>query len=233
MKGSDIFSSIIIIIIFTLLILYNFLSVSIQNIQNNWPEYRCNPLVMPFASYFGYNTQQNFSYCIQTMQQNYMGFLTQPLNYNFNVLGNLGSNLTGNITDIRAMFSNIRGDLTSIIGNVFGVFLNILIEFQKIIISVKDLFGKLIGILASLMYTLEGTVMTMQSAWAGFPGGTVRAIGDISCFAGETKIMKKDGEIKEIKNIEIGDKLMNNEEVSGTLILNNEFNGKFNCQFNG
>ena len=85
MKSSDISLSIIIILIFILLYVFNILVVGIKNIKNNWPKYRCNPVVMPFASLFGQDPAQNFTYCIQTMQTNYMGYLTQPIHYNMSV----------------------------------------------------------------------------------------------------------------------------------------------------
>ena len=45
----------------------NIVSVGIKNIEDNWPTYRCNPVVMPFAGMFGQNAVTNFTYCIQTM----------------------------------------------------------------------------------------------------------------------------------------------------------------------
>ena len=59
-----------------------------------------------------------------------------------------------------------------------GVFLNLLIGIQKLTINIKDLFAKLIGILASLLYVLSGSLMTMNATWAGPPGQMVRFL----CF---------------------------------------------------
>ena len=39
---------------------YNILAVGIKNIQDNWPEYRCNPSIMPFAGTFGHDVMDNF-----------------------------------------------------------------------------------------------------------------------------------------------------------------------------
>ena len=41
-----------------------------KDIKDNWPEYRCNP-TMPFASQFGVDPSENFTYCIQNMQTGY------------------------------------------------------------------------------------------------------------------------------------------------------------------
>ena len=73
MNTSDITYSIIIVVIFIFLYIFNILSVGIKRIEDDWPEYRCNPIIMPFASVFGYDPISNFSFCIQTMMSNYMG----------------------------------------------------------------------------------------------------------------------------------------------------------------
>ena len=87
MRGSDIFLFILIIIIFTLLITFNQASATLTQLKEQWPLIRCNPLAMPFASAFGADTTENFTYCVQDMQTKYMSYLLQPLNYNFGVVG--------------------------------------------------------------------------------------------------------------------------------------------------
>jgi len=227
MKTSDITYSILIIIIFILLLFFNIVIVGIQNIKENWPEYRCNPMVMPFASIFGQDTNENFTYCIQTMQSNYMSYLMQPLDYNFSVITELGSSLTNSINDIRAFFDNFRTMITSLIQSIFGVFLNLIIEFQKLIINIKDLFGKFIGILAALMYTLDGSIITMQSVWKGPPGKAVRAIGKAGdkisklCFHPETKIQTLDGQFISMKDLPLGAVLKNKARVISVMRINN------------
>ena len=72
MKGSDIFLAVIIILIFLALYSFNIIAVGMKKIQSNWPQYRCNPTVMPFASHFGQDPMANFTYCIQNMQKNFM-----------------------------------------------------------------------------------------------------------------------------------------------------------------
>tara|TARA_Y100000389_G_C17461002_1_gene521688 strand:+ start:1103 stop:2047 length:945 start_codon:yes stop_codon:yes gene_type:complete len=227
MKTSDITYSILIIVIFILLLFFNIVIVGIQNIKENWPEYRCNPMVMPFASIFGQDTNENFTYCIQTMQSNYMSYLMQPLDYNFSVITELGSSLTNSINDIRAFFDNFRTMITSLIQSIFGVFLNLIIEFQKLIINIKDLFAKFIGILAALMYTLDGSIITMQSVWKGPPGKAVRAIGKAGdkisklCFHPETKIQTLDGQFISMKDLPLGAVLKNKTRVISVMRINN------------
>lgn len=217
MKSSDLSLSIIIILIFIALYIFNILVVGIQKIKNDWPKYRCNPAVMPLASVFGQDPIQNFTYCIQTMQSNYMGYLMQPLHYNFGVLGQTAATLTKSINSIRAFFDDLRNFVTDIIQNIFGVFLNILIEFQRLTINIKDMFSKTVGILATLMYTLNGSIMTMTSAWSGPPGQMVRAL----CFHPDTKLQLNDDSIVSMKNIPLNSTLKNGAKVRAVMNISN------------
>jgi hypothetical protein len=224
MKTSDLSTTIFIIIIFILLYIFNILSVGLNKIKADWPLYRCNPSVMPFASVFGQDTSKNFTYCIQNMQTNYMSFLMQPVMYNLNVIGSLGANITKAINDVRAFFDKIRTFITSIVESIFSVFLNILIEFQRITINIKDLFGKLIGIMATLLFTLDGSIKTMNSTWAGPPGQLVRAL----CFHPETKLRLKDDSLVSMKDVPLNAVLKNGTVVNAVMHISN-LDEKGNC----
>ena len=217
MKTSDLLFTIIIILIFASLYLFNILGNGMKNIENNWPIYRCNPIIMPFAGLFNHNPGENFVHCIKNMQSIHMKELLEPVHYNLSLMGSIGNIITNSIQKIREFFNYIRNMVTDIISAIYGVFLNILIEIQKLSITTKDTFGKLIGILTSFMYILDGTILTARSTWAGPPGQLVRAI----CFHPNTLVKKYDNTIVKMKNLELGDKLKNNIIVHGTLKLHN------------
>ena len=180
MRSSDITLSMFIILIFIGMYFYNILAVGIKRVQDNWPEYRCNPMIMPFAGTFGHDAGQNFTFCIQTMQTDYMGILLQPLNYLMTVINKTTGGLMNSVQDIRSFINEIRNSITNIVQSIFGVFLNIVTQFQFMLIKIKDMVAKLIGIMASMMFILQGTVMTMQSSWNGPPGQMVRFMSKIS-----------------------------------------------------
>ena len=190
----------------------------VAEIKANWPLYRCNPMYMPLAD----NVEQNFVYCIQSMQTNFMGYLLQPLTF---ITGSLGATLGSFMTEInsvRAMFSKIRTFFTDIVQSIFGVFLNLVIEFQRITIGIKDLIGKTIGIMVSVMYMMDGSVKTMNSTWNGPPGQLVRSLG--KCFYPGTKIKLIDGTIKSIKAVDLGDILEDGSVVESVMKIDNKRN---------
>jgi hypothetical protein len=188
---------------------------SMQEIKKNWPEYRCNPLYMPLSD----DIEKDFTYCIQNTQSNFMGYLLQPITYITSSLTGTLSSFTNEINMVRAMFDKIRTFSASIIQSVFGVFLNLVIEFQRITISIKDIMGKTIGIMVTLMYVIDGSIKTMNSAWNGPPGQMVRTLG--KCFHPNTKLKLKDGTIVEIKDIHLGAILENGSIVESTMKIDN------------
>ena len=217
MKGSDIGLSLFILFVFVVLSLVSVLSVGIKKVQEDWPTYRCNPAVMPFASVFGQDAGTNFTYCIQTMQSSYMDYLLQPMNYNLGVMGGLGGEISGAVNSARYFIDNLRNMITTVVQSIFGVFLNILIEFQRMIIALKDIIGKMVGTLAVLMYTLDGSILTMNSTWNGAPGQMVRAL----CFHPDTLLQLETGKFVAMKDIPLNSRLKNGAIVQSVMRLSN------------
>jgi len=188
---------------------------SLQEIKDNWPLYRCNPMYMPLSD----NIEQDFTYCVQNMQGNFMGYLLEPLTFITGSLSNMMGGFMNDINNVRYMFSNIRGYISNIFQSIFGVFLNLVIAFQRIIIGIKDIFGKTTGVLVSLLYILDGSIKTMTSAWNGPSGMLVRSLG--KCFHPDTNIKLKNGNIVKIKDIDLGDVLENGSIVQATMKIDN------------
>jgi hypothetical protein len=185
------------------------------DIKENWPLYRCNPPYWVFSE----NINDDFTYCVQNTQVNTMGYLLQPMTYLVSNLTSFSSDLGGSLNNLRQMISGIRGFTGNFVENIFGVFLNLIIEFQKMIISIKDTVGKLIGVVMTILYVLDGSIKTMQSTWNGPPGQLVKKIG--SCFHPDTKIKTKSGEIYSMKDLPLGAELADGGKVFAVLKIDN------------
>jgi len=177
MKVGDILTSIFIIIVFLGLYVSNVLAIGMKKVKDNWPLYRCSPAVMPFASFFGHDVGTNFLQCIQSTQMGYMDYLMLPVNYIIGLISVIAKRIMNDINQVRGFLDKMRNKITGIIQNTFGVFLNIMIGFQKIMISMRDMVNKLVGVMATLMYVLQGALFTMESLWAGIMGQLVRSLG--------------------------------------------------------
>ena len=188
---------------------------SALEIKENWPVYRCNPPYWVFSE----NISEDFTYCVQNTQMNMMGYLLQPINNMIKGLTSIGGRFNESINDIRGVFSSIRNFVAEIIENIFGVFLNLIVQFQKIIISIKDMVGKMIGIVTTILYVLDGSIKTMNSAWNGPPGQLVKAIG--SCFHPETEIKLLDGKYYKMENVPLGSELIDGGKIFAVLKVDN------------
>ena len=217
MKSSDLSLSIIVILIFMLLYIFNILVVGIQRIKDNWPIYRCQPLIMPFDGVFGHKAGENFAYCIQNMQKGYMEALLQPLHFNIDQLGDITSGLTTGLNQNREFLAGFRTNISDTFMNIFDIMFNIMVEVQRTVINIKDIMGKLIGIMTTTINILSGSIMTMNSAWNGPPGDLVRAL----CFNPETKLRLQSGELIAMKDIPLNSILQNGTRVCAVMQISN------------
>ena len=193
----------------------------LAEIKEDWPKYRCNPMYMFLAD----NVEENFTYCVQNMQTGLMGYLLEPITFVTNSLTSQLGGFSESIQNIRAMFDKIRTFFSSIVQNIFGVFLNLIIEFQRITIGIKDLMGKSIGIMVSLMYVMDGSIKTMNSTWNGPPRQMVRALG--KCFHPNTTLLLQNQKLVSMKNIELGDVLEDGSIVETILKIDNRKNTEY------
>ncbi len=187
----------------------------VKEIYDNWPEYRCNPMYMPLSK----NLKEDFTFCVQNMQKGMMGNMLQPLTYVVSNVGNTSNDIMNSMNDVREMFNKVRGFTGDIVQNIFGAFLNIVIEFQKITISIKDLVAKVIGTMVVLLYLMDGSIKTMKSAWNGPPGQLTRGLG--KCFHPETKVKLKNGSVVCMKDLNLGDILDGGSRVISVMKIDN------------
>ena len=83
-----------------------------------------------------------------------------------------------------------------------------------------DLIGKIIGVMVSLLYVIDGSILTMKSTWNGPPGQIVRALG--KCFYPHTPIRLLNGDVKSIKDVDLGDVLEDGSIVESVMKIDNK-----------
>jgi len=212
-SGKNWFNFLYINVAFVLYILGVFYYSKIVEIKENWPLYRCNPMYMPLAD----NVNENFVYCIQTMQSSYMDYLLQPLTFVITTIGGTIGGLVGQLNAVRGMFNKIRTFIPEIFSSIFGSFSILTIEFEKISIGIRDILGKMTGLMVSIMYILDGSIKTMGSGY-----NFVAKIG--KCFNPYTLVELENGETKFMKDLDLGDVLKNGSIVESVMKINNKNN---------
>ena len=228
MRSSDIGKSLLIFLIFIILYMFSVWSAGIADIKKNWTLYRCNPMIMPFASNFGYDTGENFTQCIQNMQSAYMGDLLQPVEYNIKLLGsNTGIAMTA-INDMRKFFSKLRTLISTITQDIYGVFGGVIIEYERILLTLKDIFGKFMAVMVVQIYAVGGVMITGQSLWDGPPGELARFL----CFHPDTLIKLKNNTLIKMKDVPLNSELKNGAIVQAVMNISNiDSSGEYKEQF--
>lgn len=221
MNGSDIGLAVFIIIIFLLLYIFNILAVGISNVKKNWPLYRCNPIVMPFASIFGHEAFGNFLYCVNNINSSFLGKALDPIYYALHNITNLGGAMNNTFFHFRNNHNELRKSTSSITSYIYSLMMNVLIAFQMIMIKFKDTFNKIIGVFVVLIYTISGINLTIQSIWNGTIGETIRGL----CFHPDTLVSIYDTDnnliVKKMKDINPGDVLKGGTRICATMKINN------------
>jgi hypothetical protein len=177
------FQSFLIFILFFLYLFINLFAGSVQNIKENWVEYRCMPMMMPFAGYIapdGTSTSDNFSYCIQNIMTSFAPTITQPFNFLQSMTMDMMDSINTSNEATTDSQSSIKDSVAGILGSLYAVFINIIIEFNIIVIKLVDTQGKMAGIMATIMHIMTSVMYTFQSMWDGIPGKMIRFIGKLA-----------------------------------------------------
>jgi len=281
--GGSFILFIIITIIVSLLVSYCYTMINIQPIIDDWPNQRCKPTIIPFAGLITHPegvsandyTYQNFNYCTQNILSNITGYSVQPLTYITNILQSIANMIKESIQKIRAMFDKVRSSMQAVSQEIMGRLINVMIPLQEIIISFKDLIGKIQGTMTAGLFTLLGSYYTLKAlmgaiaqfiitilialavmiaAFWAFPFTWGAAIANtvifiaiaipmsivlafmidvlkvktslkipkVKCFDINTPIQLSDGTFKQIIDINVGDKLKNNNEVTAKFKVSSE-----------
>ena len=220
MRLKDILNSSLIILTFIGIMFINVYLINFKYMTENWDEYRCNPLMLPFTGFFGYDPKKNFTECVRSYQTHFIGDMLGSV---FSFMGSLMqsiSDLVGQVEYIRNTVSSLAKNAGSIFDNIINMFVRVIIQFQRITIGLKDTFGKMIGITTNVMYIISASITTGESLWNGPVGtaiGVMEDIGNTFCFHPTTMVAMHDGTYKQMRHVCIGEKLINNNEVLATM----------------
>jgi len=165
---SDVNSSdIILTILITLCFAFGstlFMMLKYKNkIVSDWANERCKPLNVMFAGFYGKNGKDNFNYCLNQNYQEIEEVMMAPLNLSVKLIGESFYLVNEGIEDTRSVLSYLEDSISAIANTIMGYILSILIPFQPILSSFNDAFGKIQGILTTILFAVLGTYYTLKS----------------------------------------------------------------------
>jgi len=168
------FSLILFIIITILLIIFFGSCIALANIQpikQDWANQRCKPYIIPIAGFinkpdnmsFNDFTSQNFNYCAQNILKGITGYAVEPLTFVTKNITKLVNYIKEAINDIRALTNRTRNFFITVVEEIMGRLLNVIIPLQQIIIKFKDFAGKVQGTMTAGLLTTFGAYITLKS----------------------------------------------------------------------
>jgi len=176
MNSTDIVNTIIIIIIFAIINIISILGVGIANIKNNWNEYKCQPIIMPFAGVFGKDATTNFEECMQGVQKDFVSDLLGPVYSVFSKLNKMGEDM-GKFMSLSSGLSNsFQHSFLGGTKDIFSIITKLSIGVSMVSIKIQDMMRKIMAVFISVIYIILGLNITAVSIWNGLPGQIVKSV---------------------------------------------------------
>jgi len=131
--------------LFAMLVVHGYSSFG--KLQKNWNEYRCNPMYMPFAGFVrpDVTTEQNFTYCSNSMAGHYFSFLFDGIGQYFGVLQNSLGELASPLQAFRDVFANIRGFMLKFASGTLSKAASSTSVFVHYLIKIRDILKRFVG----------------------------------------------------------------------------------------
>ena len=220
--ASDGATATLIIIIFVIISLITVLGFNLQHIKLNWKKYRCNPMIMPIAHIFGEDAEKNHKECTAAVQSSFMDSLLAPIRGSQLANANNSHKTAAKTNDTKRKANDTKFKLSNLMSGLFNKTNNVLIEFNRMGYSMKDIWHRISGIFILVQYMFDTIINQMSST-----SSTINNVNKItstkphlsSCFSPYTNILTISGDIL-LKNIQPGTILNNNTIITSILELN-------------
>ena len=169
--GTDVWISAVLCIVFIYLILNRYLTNVLEAVRTDWPNQKCNPLFMPFAGFINKPTNQsnleftvnNFSDCIYSILEFIAQVAFEPFKLILKILNDAIQYLVDTFNMMRAMVDKLRKQYAGLFDQIYAGISNLIIAFINFSVKMKDIMEKTKGILTSILFTLFGAYMAMES----------------------------------------------------------------------
>jgi len=246
--SSKVFGYILILITITFVVLLLGMR---RTVIKNWDKYRCSPLILPFAGFFGYDPSDTFSQCISKNVSDATGPVVKPYEDLFSVMKSTNGNMSSSLQDIRGVMSSLKENVTDSFNNVMTKMGNMGSTAQFLMMKIQAMIQKLLALYVTLLYfawsmmkgleamikdpVLIGAQGTIDTAVQLIekPGKGLKAVGKAFkkggkkikkafCFGPMTRVLLDDGKFKDMVDIKIGDKLLGGSIVTGTMKFNSK-----------
>ena len=175
--SSDLTNSFLIFLVIFLGVSYNYIKIKSDDIVLDWNNQKCKPGIMPFAGIINPPkdgssatdfTINNFEECMNNIFSDLANDAMLPINFVISMVQELFNLIKEAINAIRQFVDYIRVAAQNIFQEIMGKLLNVFVSLQEFMISMKDLFAKVQGIMTGVLYLSISVYYTMKSSIGAF-----------------------------------------------------------------
>lgn len=204
------FAVILFMVLIFMVLLYGVSSISnISKIKRNWPQYRCSPSIMPFASIYGFDAAENFQFCMGKVFELHSGDYTSSFTTLLRgVTGVLGT-LLGSLNSMRLSIATMGGGINVIFQEFLDRFRQFFFRVRVSAIQIKQLMFRLYATFFAVIYIGLSAMTGMQN----LGNSTLFKFLDTFCFDPSTRIRVAERGYIPIEQVKIGDILLPGKET--------------------
>ena len=157
--------------IFGMLFGYHYFQTDIKALKKDWPNIRCNPLIIPFAgiinappdgSKWEY-TAENFGHCLTGILKDVVNIEKAGITASQSIMQKSVAGISEAIQAARTLISKIRNIVGDLISSIFNKIINVLMPLRMVLISSLDSLNKVAGVGVTGLYTALAGVLSMRS----------------------------------------------------------------------
>lgn len=198
-----------------------------KEIAENWPKYRCDPTVMPFASFYGHDPAENFQFCMKDMFGVQANQLLAPFTNIMGAVTGALMTMVNSLMSMRIQLATLVGGVSKITREFQDRITQIMFRTQITASRIRMLMGRLFAIFYAIIYMgLSGI-----TAVTNFGDTFLFKFLNFLCFPPETLVELEGFESPiEISKVKIGDRFkLTGKEITG--IFKFYANGQAMVQF--
>jgi hypothetical protein len=173
----------------------------ISEVSKNWEKYRCYPFLMPFASFFGHDTQENFRFCTDSIFTSIAGPLLGPFTAILGFFINILSTMLSSINSIRLEFATMMGGINMMFQNFSDRMNQLGVQIRMTVTRMRFLMRRIFATMYAMIYM----AMSAVTGLLNFSNTILFGFLDTFCFDPDTLVMVKGKGLISISQVKIGD----------------------------
>jgi uncharacterized membrane protein (DUF485 family) len=139
-----------------------------EDIKQNWPKYRCNPVYMPFAEFVQpeVSASMNFNQCIGLLSKEVLAVPMDSVQVYLSAFLDTIKSLTGKLNIFRSLRGKLAGVIMTMVNMTMGKLSALISTMSHSLVKVRDMMNRMagtgyIGMLVS--YTL---FLSLKAFWS-------------------------------------------------------------------